>query len=484
MVETLYIPSKDNMPPRRRGTNAGRPRKYGEIDLARDEPENPPRALKTRRLRQNTPQPLQEVSSNIQRRPGRPQHALDQQPRRSTRQRPQPSTQIDPPIAPVQPPQEQTEYKIAHRPHVAKEVVYGRVPPLLEQQPCVHCGALFWPNERPNPPHNKKRAWPCRSNGEVDIAIPDAPLDELGPDASQRDESIHRLDRMIYDTVDIGGVLRLTDRCKEFRKNILSYNNALAWASEGVDKVDHAVGHFNFRLQGEMRHHIGGLVPRQGEDPKFAMIYCVDGSQQQIDARLLHNTSLHCPIVDEVQHLLTRCNPFATSFRTCLQRQLDDEHSSQTRIVLRQLDPRRTERGTHNKPTSNEVAAVVSGLNNLDGRSTIERDIVVQTHDGILQRVPFWHSSYMALRYPLIFPYGEVSWQKDVALASYNRLPDDHLLAFRNRQPGVLYNHGQRFEPEAPAEENVRQDVKRGRGGTVRVTSRAWYRKAIQVSKI
>ena len=269
--------------------------------------------------------------------------------------------------------------------------------------------------------------------------------------SSQRDEVVRRLDNLIYDVTTVNGVSRLTDRCKEFRKYLNSYNSPLAWASEGVDIIDHGVGHYDFRMQGQMRHCIGPLIPREGEDPKFAMICCVNSSQEQLDYRLLRNSHLHRDTLHGLQSALNTCNPFANALQTCLERQQQHPHPYQARLILKQMEPRRLERGTHNRPTANEVATVVSGLDDLNGTNHVERNIVVETRDGALQRIPYWHSCYMPLRYPLIFPYGEASWQQNTRMGSIN-LPEDHLLGLRSSplRAGRVYNHGQRYEADAP----------------------------------
>ena len=387
-------------------------------------------------------------------------------------------------------------YKVACKPEEGKKIKQHRLPPLYRQKPCPHCGALFWPAERPDPPRNNKQKWPCCSDGTVDIELPDASVDaQSTPHSSQRDDAARNIDRLIYETVDIFGDVQLTDRCKQFRKSILAYNNAMAWASEGVDTVDYRVGHYNFRMQGSVRHMIGPLIPRDGEDPKFAMIYCIDGSQDQVDARMLHNNELHRQTIHRLQSELRLCNPFASALKTSLERIQSHPKPSQTRLILKQCDPRRSERGTHNKPKASEVATVVSGLDDLNGTAAVERNIVVETAGGALQRIPYWHSCYMPLRYPLIFPYGEASWQQNTALRGTNRLPNDHLLAARNtrRQPGHLYNHNETFVPDVPPvpeehhSEGANEEIPpqpRGRAGSRRITQRQWYRKLIQVRDI
>jgi len=110
-------------------------------------------------------------------------------------------------------------------------------------------------------------------------------------------------------------------------------------------------------------------------------------------------------------------------------------------VRIQQLDPRRQDRGTHNRPTSTEVARVI--ITPTDAlRGGIERDIRVQTSEGGLILIPDWHPSYMALRYPLLFPFGEQSWHDRIPLAGQS-LPGDHPLhaSRRNRTAGTLSRH-------------------------------------------
>ena len=44
-----------------------------------------------------------------------------------------------------------------------------------------------------------------------------------------------------------------------------------------------------------------------------------------------------------------------------------------------------------------------------------KRDIVVQKRDRSLQRVSQLHSSYCALRYPLLFTHGEQGWHLNMS---------------------------------------------------------------------
>ena len=78
-------------------------------------------------------------------------------------------------------------------------------------------------------------------------------------------------------------------------------------------------------------------------------------------------------------------------------------------IRIQQLDPKRQNKGTHNRPISSEVARIM--ITPTDGKKgRIKRDIRIETKEGGLMRVPEYHPAYMALRYVLIYPFGEQSW--------------------------------------------------------------------------
>src|SRR5215475_6085866 len=42
------------------------------------------------------------------------------------------------------------------------------------------------------------------------------------------------------------------------------------------------------------------------------------------------------------------------------------------------------------------------------------RDIVLKTHEGQLIHISELHGAYDPLQYPLLFPYGEYGWQRDI----------------------------------------------------------------------
>jgi hypothetical protein len=62
-------------------------------------------------------------------------------------------------------------------------------------------------------------------------------------------------------------------------------------------------------------------------------------------------------------------------------------------------------------PTADEVAALMVG----DGSEVVNRrDVVLAEQVGPFQRISKLHVVYMALHYPLLFPYGEDGWHPNI----------------------------------------------------------------------
>ncbi|XP_035831916.1 uncharacterized protein LOC110870109 [Helianthus annuus] len=74
------------------------------------------------------------------------------------------------------------------------------------------------------------------------------------------------------------------------------------------------------------------------------------------------------------------------------------------KIRLKLIGVRDKDGRIFNLPTAEEIVALIIG--DFDGAFD-KRDIIVQTQSGDLQRISELHPSYLALQYPLIFPYGE-----------------------------------------------------------------------------
>ncbi len=64
-------------------------------------------------------------------------------------------------------------------------------------------------------------------------------------------------------------------------------------------------------------------------------------------------------------------------------------------------------------PTANEVVALMVG----DGSEVVDRrDVIIAQQVGPFHRIFELHVGYMALHYPLIFPYDEDGWHPNIPL--------------------------------------------------------------------
>ncbi len=64
-------------------------------------------------------------------------------------------------------------------------------------------------------------------------------------------------------------------------------------------------------------------------------------------------------------------------------------------------------------PTADEVVALMVG----DGSEAVDRrDVILAQQAGLFQCISELHVGYMALHYPLLFPYGEDGWHPNIPL--------------------------------------------------------------------
>ena len=153
-----------------------------------------------------------------------------------------------------------------------------------------------------------------------------------------------------------------------------------------------------FKVQGQVYHRVGSLLPPSDGQHKFLQIYFMGDERLEARQRCNNIPGTHQDIVTELQQMLHQHNTYVHIFKTALQRMPSDAYQ----LVIR---ADKTPAGEHarrfNAPTTDEVAIVIAG-NEFD-----RRDIVLEKKNNQLQRVAETHRSYDALQYPLIFWAGE-----------------------------------------------------------------------------
>ncbi|GKA59313.1 hypothetical protein Tco_0758626 [Tanacetum coccineum] len=181
-------------------------------------------------------------------------------------------------------------------------------------------------------------------------------------------------------------------------------------------KIDHSINTgrapYTFRINGQNYHRTGSLLPKEGMPPKFAQLYFFDTQNEvrnQASAFIDKETSegIDIQIIGNLINILDWYSLVAQAFR--IARDWCNTHSWPD-FRLRLHSERKTTR-QYNAPTMSEVASI--NINDF-GDAHPTRDIVVDRKDTGPQRVSELHPSYMALQYPLLFPYGEEGFHENI----------------------------------------------------------------------
>lgn len=121
---------------------------------------------------------------------------------------------------------------------------------------------------------------------------------------------------------------------------------------------------------------------------------------------------IHVEIVNQIQQELDKNNVLVQSFRMSM---LKLEKNPHVEVKIKLLGKRSTDARTYNLPQVSEVAALIVG--DLD-TSIGERDILVETKSGLLQRISELNPAYLPLQYPLLFVYGEDGFREDIPFSN------------------------------------------------------------------
>lgn len=106
-------------------------------------------------------------------------------------------------------------------------------------------------------------------------------------------------------------------------------------------------------------------------------------------------------IIEKLKEMVDTYNPIAKVFRMARDRLAGQEVKN---LKLRLIRKRNKDSRIYNLPTVDEIAALVVGDIDIDNG---DRDIIVETQSGQLQRIHELHPLYLPMQYPLLFPYGE-----------------------------------------------------------------------------
>ncbi|XP_019178829.1 PREDICTED: uncharacterized protein LOC109173962 [Ipomoea nil] len=172
-----------------------------------------------------------------------------------------------------------------------------------------------------------------------------------------------------------------------------------------------------FWIHGQNFHYIGSLLPVDGKRPHFAQLYIYDTNNELVNRlnSVRPNGDLndiHEEIVKDIQQALDANNVLVKSFRMA---RSEIEKNPLAEVKIKLLGKRSKDARTYNLPQVSEVAALIVG--DMDANIG-ERDIVVETKSGLLQRISELNPAYLPMQYPLLFPYGEDGYREDIQFST------------------------------------------------------------------
>ncbi|XP_065370863.1 uncharacterized protein LOC135963006 [Calliphora vicina] len=235
---------------------------------------------------------------------------------------------------------------------------------------CQYCNAHRYKNEAPGM---------CSSNGKIvlpDMLPPPEPLKSL-----------------------ISGT---SEDSRNFLSNIRKYNSCFQMTSFGATKVVRDNYMPTFRVQGQIYHLMGSILPIPNEEPKFLQIYFMGQADDnvQVQQRQHYNPGTKQRIVAELQVMFHENNELIRTFK---QAKDDPRLCTDDHVIAIHADktPAGQHQGRYNAPTMDDVAILMVG------DPIAPRDIIIRRRDDRTNRIAETHRSYDALQYPIILPYGE-----------------------------------------------------------------------------
>lgn len=276
---------------------------------------------------------------------------------------------------------------------------------------CTHCGAYRWSAEKSSL---------CCHNGRCSTYV--------------HHPSIHP---------DLGHLfLGASDQSTNFLRKVRRYNQSFSFTSirSRIDTnlASDRDGVYTFRVNGELCHRIGQLVPGENTEPSFCQIYFMD-PDIQTDRRLGIFSELDFDTTDAIHQVMQRDNELAHQFQAA--RSAASE-ALNVRLVIKGAIPQGEHSRRYNSPSAPEIAAVV-----LDDEQHAPRDIVLYKHDGRLIKINEHHPAYDSLAYPLFFPEGRHGWSIEfkqatgITLKSYVQYR-----LMRRDEPNLLHLGGKLFQ--------------------------------------
>jgi len=144
--------------------------------------------------------------------------------------------------------------------------------------------------------------------------------------------------------------------------------------------------------------------------------------------------SLDPTMLDWLLTMMYNINPYVEVFK--MARDMMATKGAPIDLKLRLIASRTKDAPRYNVPTADEVTTLMVG----DGFEAVDKhDVVLAQQAGSFQRISELRVGYMALHYPLLFPYGEDGWHPNIlvnGVVADADLDEDHV-----RESKLQRNH-------------------------------------------
>ncbi|XP_046869082.1 uncharacterized protein LOC124461612 [Drosophila willistoni] len=95
-----------------------------------------------------------------------------------------------------------------------------------------------------------------------------------------------------------------TQESRHFLANSRKYNSCFQMTSFGADIIEDGGLNTTFKIQGQIHHRVGLLIPFEDTQNKFLQIYFMGNMEEQFDRRLGINAGMKREIIQALQCLL------------------------------------------------------------------------------------------------------------------------------------------------------------------------------------
>lgn len=112
------------------------------------------------------------------------------------------------------------------------------------------------------------------------------------------------------------------DLSKNFLMNIRKYNSAFQMTSFGASKVVNDGYMPTFKIQGQIYHRIGSLLPLLEDESKFLQIYFIGDNELETNQRCVVSQGTKREIISSLQEMLHKHNNLIKLFKMALDRMI------------------------------------------------------------------------------------------------------------------------------------------------------------------